>query len=246
MTSSSGRRRRSIPAWAGETLQTESDEPSQWVYPRVGGGNAGRNPITPASQGLSPRGRGKRYTRKASGDCVGSIPAWAGETDRADAQLPSVRVYPRVGGGNRYAFVSQRRHKGLSPRGRGKRLALYRLYSRRRSIPAWAGETGIIGEQRRCRQVYPRVGGGNILFRLPARFGGGLSPRGRGKHNSVTGATQIAGSIPAWAGETLRMGDGEYVHRVYPRVGGGNDVPPLFVTAMRGLSPRGRGKLSYV
>ena len=74
----------SIPAWAGEPL--DSYELSEWmaVYPRVGGGT--RLSVTPYSGG-------KR-----------SIPAWAGE--------PYVRrrfrivgmVYPRVGGGTRFRW----------------------------------------------------------------------------------------------------------------------------------------------
>ena len=49
-------------------------------------------------------------------------------------------------------------------------------------------------------------------------------------------------SIPAWAGETRE--DGSFVRRlrVYPRVGGGNQVKAWGRRWLLGLSPRGRGK----
>ena len=91
----------------------------------------------------------------------------------------------------------------------------------------------------------------------------GLSPRGRGKPAYPARCCAVAGSIPAWAGETLTLALYLRVHRVYPRVGGGNVVSSLGaqkaytvyprvgggnqVVAPRayrdtGLSPRGRGK----
>ena len=51
----------------------------------------------------------------------GSIPAWAGETDRDPQAKPLIGVYPRVGGGNIAAFGIGAPGRGLSPRGRGKR-----------------------------------------------------------------------------------------------------------------------------
>ena len=91
---------RSIPAWAGETRRTFWSRSTEWVYPRVGGGNrypgAGRR----AQQGLSPRGRGKPAAVVLNCTDRGSIPAWAGETTSPAAVEGAVRVYPRVGGGN--------------------------------------------------------------------------------------------------------------------------------------------------
>ena len=51
-----------------------------------------------------------------------------------------------------------------------------------------------------------------------------------------------AGSIPAWAGETLRPRILLPTSRVYPRVGGGNTPAEDFAAYEQGLSPRGRGK----
>ncbi len=113
---------RSIPAWAGETDAALRYAGRGAVYPRVGGGNTGKPNGWSRCRGLSPRGRGKLVLYRRRRQCLGSIPAWAGETRARVAADDAVEVYPRVGGGNRYlGYVLEPAH-GLSPRGRGKRL----------------------------------------------------------------------------------------------------------------------------
>ena len=105
----------SIPAWAGETGFRRARMWTSQVYPRVGGGNFSRLAVRQAVWGLSPRGRGKRPQSNELGGRLGSIPAWAGETNRF-----GTKVYPRVGGGNSPSFMISFIISGLSPRGRGK------------------------------------------------------------------------------------------------------------------------------
>ena len=151
----------SIPAWAGETDAEVALAVSGEVYPRVGGGNESNFCIDCLVEGLSPRGRGKRFRLPA--ECLPrrSIPAWAGET------LPSVHanicgaVYPRVGGGNESVSHKPTTTQGLSPRGRGKPQNGGDILLLCGSIPAWAGETGAIPVPQSYDEVYPRVGGGN-------------------------------------------------------------------------------------
>ena len=90
----------SIPAWAGETRSTLPLLEQHLVYPRVGGGNIASASANPANAGLSPRGRGKLFPAGWLAACIGSIPAWAGETDDALHHCHDWEVYPRVGGGN--------------------------------------------------------------------------------------------------------------------------------------------------
>ena len=194
--------RRSIPAWAGETWARILAISLSGVYPRVGGGN-GRQPLHGTrTGGLSPRGRGKRGVAAQRRDFQGSIPAWAGET-RRDGQHGQHRgVYPRVGGGNERRQPAAVYPQGLSPRGRGKLGTGSHGGLTRRSIPAWAGETGHIRPARRRWQVYPRVGGGNRRSRWSIGSLPGLSPRGRGKPAAGPALEEDERSIPAWAGET--------------------------------------------
>ena len=132
---------RSIPAWAGET---ETKRLKNWrigVYPRVGGGNGGISAVVRRARGLSPRGRGKPVVASMAGAPFGSIPAWAEETALCLRNRLDLWVYPRVGGGNRRGIPRAVLRRGLSPRGRGKQMAVHDIALIPRSIPAWAGET---------------------------------------------------------------------------------------------------------
>ena len=173
---------------------------------------------------------------------AGSIPAWAGETAAQTEPPAGARVYPRVGGGNHRNGVTIVTPTGLSPRGRGKPASFAALAGELGSIPAWAGETGQAILRGVPAKVYPRVGGGNMRPSSVMRSGWGLSPRGRGKRLGIVSANTIGRSIPAWAGETLRLRKGCQARGVYPRVGGGNVTAISNAIANSGLSPRGRGK----
>ena len=194
---------RSIPAWAGETLALLRFLRQLAVYPRVGGGNWAAAFIVSNNRGLSPRGRGKPELSNLRIRRIGSIPAWAGETRRLDTGYGGNEVYPRVGGGNFCVNAIVAVSRGLSPRGRGKRLCYRCPALDTRSIPAWAGETSLHPNSGMPLWVYPRVGGGNVRLRAAQRSSPGLSPRGRGKRILAGANIRCRRSIPAWAGETL-------------------------------------------
>ena len=172
----------SIPAWAGETYSSKVAITAPPVYPRVGGGNTYCGFSLTRYNGLSPRGRGKRRVFFPQLVDVGSIPAWAGET-QTDIGIGLVtEVYPRVGGGNGNQPAIATADGGLSPRGRGKLVLAFSPLPMPGSIPAWAGETCKGGSTTSHCKVYPRVGGGNGLPAIRRDVAQGLSPRGRGKH----------------------------------------------------------------
>ena len=233
----------SIPAWAGETTPLAPAVNIAEVYPRVGGGNGvdGQDGFTPV--GLSPRGRGKQLAPGSNHLLARSIPAWAGETSISCSLCQLSTVYPRVGGGNQLICGVGITHIGLSPRGRGKLNLDFEGIAPVGSIPAWAGETPVFQRKIRCFRVYPRVGGGNITRNSLRGYHRGLSPRGRGKPLPPETIGSTSRSIPAWAGETRQEERSRGQRRVYPRVGGGNELRRTMYTASCGLSPRGRGKL---
>ena len=174
-------RRRSIPAWAGETRPGDCRVRYRRVYPRVGGGNIAEKGDRHRPDGLSPRGRGKPY--------------------RIARRWAARRVYPRVGGGNEAERPLPEPPDGLSPRGRGNQPGAPQSDGGQGSIPAWAGEP-YPGSGTSCvSAVYPRVGGGTRRPLCPLRQPPGLSPRGRGNRGGLTPYAGIPGSIPAWAGE---------------------------------------------
>ena len=127
-----------------------------------------------------------------------------------------------MGGGNSSSSSSPSMIIGLSPRGRGKRNVKYLQALHGWSIPAWAGETGNCDLPIHISTVYPRVGGGNANLDGEIANAKGLSPRGRGKPALQAQRGFCAGSIPAWAGETMRIPPLRCAASVYPRVGGGN------------------------
>ena len=151
----------SIPARAGETVQSLQSDSAGGVYPRTGGGNPCASHPAGRRRGLSPHGRGKRLHLCLGIPDRGSIPARAGETQGSSPHPRPARVYPRTGGGNKLTVDADGPVWGLSPHGRGKRSVMPENSGVEGSIPARAGETigatvavVIIG-------VYPRTGGGN-------------------------------------------------------------------------------------
>ena len=150
-------------------------------------------------------------------------------------------VYPRVGGGTPSLNQRGNCHASLSPRGRGNLHRIPCAATRKRSIPAWAGEPSRRLLLKFNGKVYPRVGGGTLTINHTDSGSTGLSPRGRGNHRVRQTSHRTERSIPAWAGEPSLVPYRECPRTVYPRVGGGTLVGALSRMSQDGLSPRGRG-----
>ena len=150
----------SIPACAGEPTAAAVTAARMEVYPRVCGGTVRLIVQAGDCLGLSPRVRGN--PGRIQPQCCGrrSIPACAGEPGYVDGGLFGVSVYPRVCGGTEPTRLRHSKSRGLSPRVRGNRPARRAGRSRRRSIPACAGEPGNLFVVGRDEPVYPRVCGG--------------------------------------------------------------------------------------
>ena len=175
-----GRRRRPIPAQAGEPIcGTVARGPSR-AYPRAGGGTTFRNCTSRMTEGLSPRRRGNRI-RSAQGIArEGPIPAQAGEPRSCTTFSRPTKAYPRAGGGTAVMTPPPSSSGGLSPRRRGNRSTMTEWCTWRRPIPAQAGEPCRIRRRRGVRWAYPRAGGGTGEFGFRGDAGQGLSPRRRG------------------------------------------------------------------
>ena len=83
--------------------------------------------------------------------------------------------------------------------------------------------------------------GGTRWIEVPGYPGGGLSPRVRGNRVCQFGCPDLAGSIPACAGEPLASASITCKWTVYPRVCGGTARWGFGDPAYQGLSPRVRG-----
>ena len=112
----------SIPAWAGKPRKAPTKRRREAVYPRVGGETIMANSYTWVIDGLSPRGRGNRWSPWHRPRQTRSIPAWAGKPSATATRRLSIAVYPRVGGETDTWGAGDGGTTGLSPRGRGNRL----------------------------------------------------------------------------------------------------------------------------
>ncbi len=217
-TTATGRLLRSIPAYAGQTA------PELWlrgvslVYPRVCRANAAPAGLQMTEKGLSPRMQGKPAPQRRDRRCRGSIPAYAGQTQEQQAKMCLSWVYPRVCRANSSCGMRATSSMGLSPRMQGKQFPKEGAMKVERSIPAYAGQTPSVLRVGMWCMVYPRVCRANFRSRMAKSNPAGLSPRMQGKHPQATAGKARPGSIPAYAGQTLRPRQEWCTWTVYPRV----------------------------
>ena len=195
--------RRFVPALAGNTPPPPSRTCATPVHPRVGGEHICSIASPCARVGSSPRGRGTPVPHGLRRVHQRFIPAWAGNTTDRASLRDGLTVHPRVGGEHKLSGAVSRASAGSSPRGRGTRVGGIRRYSRRRFIPAWAGNTLLVAVLALATPVHPRVGGEHLKRALKLALNNGSSPRGRGTHCERMGSAWSARFIPAWAGNTM-------------------------------------------
>ena len=247
----------SIPACAGQPIMTVSHRTQRTVYPRVCGAAWTSWRSRPPATGLSPRLSRLDY-------------ACAGQPQRTHLPFPLHRVYPRVCGAAVADGLSLVKVHGLSPRVRGSPLSSPGDPGWMRSIPACAGQParrapGAAGVYPRVRgslvlsdhrcvcgaavgaapawetSVYPRVCGAAPWESIGSTDTTGLSPRVRGSRPARVLQNPFGGSIPACAGQPLRVSPSGSEAVVYPRVCGAAVSTLLWSVCYRGLSPRVRG-----
>mgnify|MGYP007066784724 CR=1 FL=1 len=230
-----------IPACAGQPLKVGTFISIIRAYPRVCGATRWIHPEYLIAQGLSPRVRGNlpKVHKPASGR--GPIPACAGQPLPESSQGHPAWAYPRVCGATACGLSFSFFLAGLSPRVRGNRDAAKVNIRASGPIPACAGQP----EQQRFQAffawAYPRVCGATSTISRMSRAVSGLSPRVRGNRTKTALAGDIAGPIPACAGQPV-WGMGMHYHpRAYPRVCGAATAKARHAPALMGLSPRVRG-----
>ena len=190
----------------------------------MGGEHEIHLPAQADRHGSSPRGRGTRAIILLQPCPSRFIPAWAGNT-------PGV-------------FSLSMEKTGSSPRGRGTRRAMPPPMAHARFIPAWAGNTATAMRSYWTSSVHPRVGGEHKIQNWLVSSNSGSSPRGRGTRSRHLSSLQGGRFIPAWAGNTCRIGRCRCDRAVHPRVGGEHHHRRLPERQCFGSSPRGRGTLA--
>ncbi len=232
---------RVIPAWAGNSATICAQALPSAGHPRVGGEQENSNIEWTDHTGSSPRGRGTVRAKCRSCQEIRVIPAWAGNRTLAAGSDLTTTGHPRVGGEQSHHGARQSLGLGSSPRGRGTVMSCELLKTRRRVIPAWAGNRRGRSLRALARSGHPRVGGEQSDMARVAEAERGSSPRGRGTGSEVLRPRQPDRVIPAWAGNSEHAQQRAGRGAGHPRVGGEQRQQSGTCCARGGSSPRGRG-----
>ncbi len=226
----------SIPAHAGEPRPRAGSRGGPGVDPRARGGAATFFTFAGSVAGRSPRTRGSQRHGQVPPVILGSIPAHAGEPATARPPRSRAGVDPRARGGAQPVSPGDVLGEGRSPRTRGSPLPGEGPGSKRRSIPAHAGEPRGSACPGGRHPVDPRARGGAKISTRLTYCDCGRSPRTRGSH-AHTAPTPLSGrSIPAHAGEPSGASGPEPPRQVDPRARGG-------ARAGAGAQQRGHGSI---
>ena len=173
--------------------------------PRVCGEDSPKCLPGMASRGRSPRVRGRpRGIIRGHRDC-GTIPACAGKTRCLRHRRHKKGDDPRVCGEDTVRFSAAFVREGRSPRVRGRPPHLRGRLFLRRTIPACAGKTLIAWGWSFSLRDDPRVCGEDLTGAGGEVFGGGRSPRVRGRLYLCFELVLDLGTIPACAGKTKAL-----------------------------------------
>ena len=170
-----------------------------------------------------------------------SIPACAGQPSSRCSPITLPAVYPRVCGATTIRRAARPSSMGLSPRVRGNRYRRSHGVDHRRSIPACAGQPGMMSAAHSHGKVYPRVCGATACLLFSHASPRSLSPRVRGNRCGKRYPVERPGSIPACAGQPVLCLCRLCACQVYPRVCGATAPEAIDATPEPGLSPRVRG-----
>ena len=208
-----------IPARAGKTGPPARPRGRPAAHPRACGENAMHACARATAAGSSPRVRGKRQAHGTTARGQRLIPARAGKTRCHRGCHLLLRAHPRACGENSTAAVAFGSSAGSSP------VSYTQL-----TLP----KTDQV-----CRS---RWAPDNSRPSAPRTDGSGSSPRVRGKLISFSASCGVCGLIPARAGKTLGLTQGQITRRAHPRACGENGRIGVPVSLASGSSPRVRGK----
>ncbi len=196
------RRRRLIPAGAGNTGAGFVSRSWTWAHPRRRGEHVPCSSPNIASQGSSPQARGTPLKTKGTKGWMGLIPAGAGNTWCCRAYRRTARAHPRRRGEHKTLADQKIRLTGSSPQARGTRLGQSQRSPRRGLIPAGAGNTPTSFGTSPPTRAHPRRRGEHHVRAGLVDGGSGSSPQARGTPGPQSLAVGLTRLIPAGAGNT--------------------------------------------
>ena len=148
-----------IPAYAGSTRLVLMMMPTCWDHPRIRGEHE-FTPLTSSNgKGSSPHTRGARLAVCQNRLQPGTIPAYAGSTNRLESEWSALWDHPRIRGEHLTFAESTYRARGSSPHTRGARKVHRAHQEGRGIIPAYAGSTKSVNSPCGARRDHPRIRG---------------------------------------------------------------------------------------
>ena len=231
-----------IPACAGKTARARSHWAARRAHPRVCGENVILGETIDGILGSSPRVRGKRGATHHRRAVRRLIPACAGKTRTRTGSSSASRAHPRVCGENCCCCQPSDRHRGSSPRVRGKQSSRSSTPRLPGLIPACAGKTPGVSPPSSLLGAHPRVCGENNPRPREQTSAVGSSPRVRGKRQQAAPDLLQGRLIPACAGKTSQPPAAPSQCPAHPRVCGENLWAITVRMSVVGSSPRVRGK----
>ena len=160
------------------------------------------NPTESRMKGSSPRVRGAGLRPGRDRPLRGIIPACAGSSSRPSRRAQAGRDHPRVCGEQCSPFFARYVRPGSSPRMRGAADAQLVVDELVGIIPACAGSSSRSRPRGTGSWDHPRVCGEQLRSCVHLSFRVGSSPRMRGTGEQGTRGDDLAGIIPAHAGNS--------------------------------------------
>ena len=195
----------SIPAHAGQPATAGFIPRVSGVHPRSRGAAAACNRSPSTQQGPSPLTRGSRPPNNWPFLWSGSIPAHAGQPQVQYRSDPPHAVHPRSRGAADQGPAEVNDFRGPSPLTRGSHLPGASPVDRIGSIPAHAGQPIALGRAGELDRVHPRSRGAAADNVMAGTAEVGPSPLTRGSLSSLISTPYTVGSIPAHAGQPMKV-----------------------------------------
>ena len=159
MPSGRRRRRRFIPAQAGNSLARIYRHSRRTVHPRASGEQGPQPPTRAPAAGSSPRKRGTVLKFVLARLATRFIPAQAGNRSLRTRNALPVAVHPRASGEQSFRLLAPVMAPGSSPRKRGTDQPVVDLDQHLRFIPAQAGNRSSWSRRPPRSAVHPRASG---------------------------------------------------------------------------------------
>ena len=194
-----------------------------------------------ADPGSSPHARGTQFHPIQLACSQGIIPACAGNTQSANRPRMRPRDHPRMRGEHFTTLPPLWKRQGSSPHARGTQNMVKQFWHIDGIIPACAGNTADLIDNRAIDEDHPRMRGEHYSYKIFYDRISGSSPHARGTPSLSPHTVSTFGIIPACAGNTHKT-----IHRIlhirdHPRMRG--EHVSVFGDGVygEGSSPHARG-----